>query len=83
MAWLRLEDCYGCLEIIEKALFDRLENFPKNKIKEPLKLRKLGDLLKEIECAKLEGYLPGLSYLDTTQGVRPIINKLPHNRQEK
>lgn len=83
MAWLRLEDCFGCPEIIEKALFDRLENFPKINIKEPLKLRELGDLLKEIESAKFEGYLPGLSYLDTARGVTPIVNKLPHNLQEK
>lgn len=39
--------------------------------------------MREIESAKLEGYLPGLSYLDTAQGGTPIASKLPHNLQEK
>lgn len=29
MAWSRLQDCYGSPEMIEKALFDRVEQFPK------------------------------------------------------
>ncbi|KAI3374199.1 hypothetical protein L3Q82_006053 [Scortum barcoo] len=32
---------------------------------------------------KSEGYLPGLSYLDTARGVNPIVEKLPHSLQEK
>ncbi|KAK2903743.1 hypothetical protein Q8A73_010400 [Channa argus] len=74
MAWMRLEECYGSPEIIEKGLFDKLDKFPKFNGKEPLKLRELGDLLKELEFAKLNGYLPGLSYLDTARGVSPIVN---------
>lgn len=78
-----MEECYGGPEIIVKAVFDKLDNFPKISNREPLKLRELRDLLKEIDSAKLEGYLPGLAYLDTARGVTPIVNKLPHGLQEK
>ncbi|XP_058881751.1 uncharacterized protein LOC131737334 [Acipenser ruthenus] len=83
MAWERLEECYGSPEVIEKALFEKLEKFPKISNKDPLKLRELGDLLRELECAKSEGYLPGLTYLDTARGVNPIVEKLPYGLQEK
>ncbi|XP_037399818.1 uncharacterized protein LOC108416929 [Pygocentrus nattereri] len=82
-AWERLEECFGSPEIIEKSLFDRLINFPKVTNKDPVKLRELSDLLHELEAAKLEGYLPGLSYLDTARGVAPIVEKLPYNLQER
>lgn len=36
-----------------------------------------------MESTKLGGYLPGLSFLDTAQGMAPIVNKLPPNLQEK
>lgn len=55
-AWLYLEECYGCPEVIEKSLFDRLNNFPKITNKDVLKLRELGDLLRELGSAKTEGY---------------------------
>ena len=51
--------------------------------KDPHKLRDLGDLLLELEAAKMDGYLPGLSYLDTSRGVAPIVDKLPFNLQDK
>uniref|UniRef100_A0A3P9DB02 NACHT domain-containing protein n=1 Tax=Maylandia zebra TaxID=106582 RepID=A0A3P9DB02_9CICH len=76
-AWERLEECFGSPEIIEKTLFDRLTNFPKVSSKDPVKLRELSDLLQEVEAAKSEGYLPGLSYLDSAHGVAPIVDKLP------
>jgi len=82
-AWDRLEECYGSPEVIERALFERMENFPKISPRDALKLRELGDLLRELESAKSEGYLPGLSYLDTARGVNPIVEKLPHNLQER
>lgn len=83
LAWMRLEECYGSPEMIEKALLDKLEQFPRIGNKDPLKLRELGDLLQELESAKLEGYLPGLAYLDTSWGVNPIVEKLPYALQEK
>lgn len=39
----------------------------------------LGDILQEIECAKVVGYLSGLLYLDTARGVNPIMEKLPYS----
>ncbi|KAK9973155.1 hypothetical protein ABG768_023899 [Culter alburnus] len=82
-AWERLEDCYGSPEIIEKSLFDRIDSFPKISNRDAKKLRELGDLLQEVESAKHEGYLSGLTYLDTARGVAPIVDKLPYSLQEK
>ncbi len=73
MAWHRLEECYGSSEVIEDALLKKLENFPKISNKDKEKLRELGDLLLEIDAAKSGGHLPGLAYLDTARGVKPII----------
>ncbi|RXN13836.1 hypothetical protein ROHU_037202 [Labeo rohita] len=83
MAWDRLEEMYGSPEAVEKALFDKIEKFPKISKQDPLKLQELGDLLCEIQSAKAEGYLLGLSYLDTSRGVSPIVEKLPYHLQEK
>lgn len=83
MIWTRLKECYGSSEVIEGALFSRIENFPKLSSKEPLKLCELSDLLCELEAAKQDGYLPGLSYFNTARGVSPIVEKLPFHLQEK
>ncbi|XP_033991975.1 uncharacterized protein LOC117487461 [Trematomus bernacchii] len=83
MAWERLEEIYGSPEVIEQALFDKLESFTILTNKDPKRLRELADLLLELEAAKRDGSLPGLSYLDTSRGVKPIIEKLPYNIQEK
>ncbi|KAI7804924.1 hypothetical protein IRJ41_023810 [Triplophysa rosa] len=82
-AWERLQECYAAPEIIEKALFERLDNFPRVSGKEQVKLRELADLLMEVQCAKEDGYLPALSYLDTARGIEPIVAKLPYGLQEK
>lgn len=82
-AWERLQECYAAPEIIEKALFNRLDNFPRVSGKEHVKLRELADLLMELQCAKEDGYLPALSYLDTARGIEPIVAKLPYGLQEK
>lgn len=47
------------------------------------KLRELGDLLLELEAAKQDGYLQGLTYLDTARGIGPIVEKLPFYLQDK
>ncbi|KAL0162344.1 hypothetical protein M9458_041740, partial [Cirrhinus mrigala] len=83
MAWERLDEIYGSPEAIEQALFNKLENFPKVTMKDPRRLRELADLLSELQAAKEDKYLAGLSYLDTSRGIRPIIEKLPYNLQEK
>lgn len=83
MAWQRLEECYGAPEVIENALLKKIENLPKLSNKDNHKLRELGDILLELECAKADGYLPGLAYLDTPRGVNPIVEKLPISLQDK
>ncbi|XP_056093862.1 uncharacterized protein LOC130072671 [Rhinichthys klamathensis goyatoka] len=83
MLWQRLEDVYGSPEVIENALLRKVEEFPKISGKENHKLRELGDILMELEAARADGYLPGLSYLNTSRGVSPIVQKLPLNLQER
>ncbi|KAJ8365140.1 hypothetical protein SKAU_G00139710 [Synaphobranchus kaupii] len=83
MIWSRIEECYGSPEAMERALFSKIENFPKLSGKDHHKLRELGDVLLELEYAKQDGHLPGLSYLDTARGVGPIVDKLPFHLQEK
>ncbi|XP_067273612.1 uncharacterized protein [Pseudorasbora parva] len=83
LIWERLYETYGSPEMVESALFRKLENFPKISNRESQRLRELGDLLMEIQAAKQDGDLMGLSYLDTPRGVNPIIQKLPFSLQEK
>lgn len=81
MVWQCLEECYGSSEAIEDALLKKVEDLPRLSNKDNGRLRELGDLLLEIQCAKADGALPGLVYLDTAL-VRPIVEKLPFNLQE-
>lgn len=81
--WERLEETYGSPEVIESALMKRLDAFPVISNKDTHKLRELGDLLKELQAAKSEGFLPGLMYLDTARGVNPIVEKLPFSLRER
>lgn len=37
----------------------------------------------ELEAVRENGYLTGLSYLNTSRGVSPIIQKLPYKLQER
>ncbi|XP_039863534.1 uncharacterized protein LOC120718871 [Simochromis diagramma] len=81
--WDRLNECYGAPEVIEGAFLKRLDNFPKIPNRDGRKLRELGDLLSEVQAAKEDGDLLGLSYLDTPRGVTPVVQKLPFYLQEK
>ncbi|KAL1007525.1 hypothetical protein UPYG_G00087930, partial [Umbra pygmaea] len=83
MVWQRLEECYGTPEVIEDALLKKIEDFPRLTNRDNVKLRELSDILLELECAKQDGALPGLVYLDTARGVKQIVEKLPYNLQEK
>lgn len=82
MIWDRLEQIFGSAEVIEDALFRRIDAFPKIANRDYSKLTQLSDLLMEL-AAKAEGDLPGLSFLDTARGVNPIVHKLPFCLQEK
>ncbi|XP_025763438.1 uncharacterized protein LOC112847035 [Oreochromis niloticus] len=83
MIWERLNKKYGAPEVIERALFCKLESFPKIHNRESQKLQELADLLTELDVAKREGYVPGLAYLDTSRGVQPIVEKLPLYLKDK
>ncbi|XP_019220198.1 uncharacterized protein LOC102082150 [Oreochromis niloticus] len=83
MIWNRLDASYGSSEAMEKALFQKLDSFPKIGNKDYSKLRDLSDLLMELDAAKAEGALPGLLCLDTPRGVNAIAQKLPYGIQEK
>lgn len=77
-----LQKCYGSPEVVEKALFKRLDSFP-HLSADNIKLRELSDLLMELLAAKNDGCFPGLMYLDTPHGIKPIVEKLPPGLQEK
>ncbi|KAL2089355.1 hypothetical protein ACEWY4_014043 [Coilia grayii] len=83
MVWARLNEVYCSPEAIEQALLTKLDNFPKISSRDYHKLRELGDLLMELLSAKEDGYLPGLTVLDTARGINPIVEKLPFRLQEK
>ncbi|XP_064461872.1 uncharacterized protein LOC135372079 [Ornithodoros turicata] len=83
MAWERLDETFGSAEAIENALLKRLDGFSKISNNDHPRLRELGDLLLELESAKSDPRLSGLSYLDTGRGVNPIVEKLPSSIQEK
>ena len=83
MVWRRLEESYGSAEMTENSLLIKLEEFPKITNKDNQKLQELGDLLLELHSALKDGFLPGLSYLNTPRGVNPIAQKLPYNLMEK
>lgn len=73
----------GTPEMVEHALLKKIEDFPRLSNRDSNKRRELGDILLELECAKSEGYLPGLAYLDTARGLKPIVEKLPYGLQER
>ncbi|XP_041946541.1 uncharacterized protein LOC121707793 [Alosa sapidissima] len=83
MVWARLEEVYRSPEAIEQAPLKKLDNFPHISNRDYHKLRELGDLLMELLSAKEDGYLPGLTVLDTARGINPIVEKLPFGLQEK
>jgi len=58
--------------------------FPKLTYKDNNKLYDLSDIVSELESIKEdEQYLTLMSYYDSSSGVIPIVNKLPHALQEK
>ena len=83
MSWRRLRECYATPEVIESALFKWLDNFLRLTSRENIKLRELSDLLMELLSAKDDGYLPGLSYLDTPWGINPHRRKAANKPARK
>ncbi|KAK3088225.1 hypothetical protein FSP39_016350 [Pinctada imbricata] len=83
-AWNRLEERYGCPEMLESSIKKRLDSFPKLNVKDVKKLYELSDLVSEIECLKGQSNLCALfSYFDSSTGVNHIVSKLPYYLQQK
>lgn len=57
MIWDRLDAFYRACDVIEEALFQRINGFPKNSNRDYLKLHEFIDLLMELETAKKGGDL--------------------------
>lgn len=82
--WERLHERYGCPELVESSLRDKLAKFPKLGNRDNTKLYELSDILSEIECAMEDPkYANLLSYFNTSSGVLPIACKLPFHIQGK
>jgi hypothetical protein len=82
--WTRLEERFGCPEMMEAALKSKLETFPPISAKDVHRLYDLSDIIDEINAAKEDGrYSCLLSYFDSSTGVIPIVKKLPYNLQER
>ena len=83
MAWERLDNKFGCPEMVDEALKKKLHNFPRLSNKDNRKLYDLADIVSEIEALKLDPkYCSILSYYDASSGVIPIVNKPPFNLRE-
>ncbi len=82
--WERLDERYGCPEMVEASLKNKLSSFPKLTNRDSKRLYDLSDILGEIESVKeQEQYQALLSYFDSSSGVIPIISKLPYSLQER
>ncbi|KAK7921993.1 hypothetical protein WMY93_008895 [Mugilogobius chulae] len=77
MVWQRLEECYGAPEIIEHALLKKIEDFPKISNRENQRLRELGDILTELEGARLNGFLPGFHIWTRHTVLTPFLPNYP------
>lgn len=78
-----LEQIYGSSEAIEIANLRDFKPFQKITNEDHHKLQKLSDLLMELELAKADPHLPGLSYFNTSHDVDPVVLKVPYSLQEK
>lgn len=82
--WQRLHEGYGSPEMVEFALKQKLSNLPRLTNKENKRLYELCDILSEVEAVKEDEKYPALlSYFDSSAGILPVLNKLPHSIQEK
>lgn len=80
--WNRMDERFGSAELVEASLKARLMDLPD--FMDRKKLYALHDLLTEVETVKnLSEYSTIFSYLDSSLGVRPIIQKLSKQIQEK
>ena len=71
--------------MVENALKTKLLNFPRITFRDSKRwLYDLADILSEIESIKSDKRYSSLqAYYDSSSGILPIVNKLPHSIQEK
>ena len=70
LIWERLEDRFGCPEMIEAALRQRIKVFPKLNDSHRVELYELSDLVAEIESVKANPCFQNLfAYFDSSAGV--------------
>ena len=82
MIWNRLDKRFGSAELLESTLKARLSNIPDLNIRK--NLYELHDLLCEIQAVKtIDKYSVIFAYLDSSLGIKPIVQKLPRYIQEK
>ncbi|XP_074662167.1 uncharacterized protein LOC141914773 [Tubulanus polymorphus] len=82
--WQRLDERYGCPEMIEASLKAKLADFPRLTNKDNKRLYELSDILYEIEYIKEKPQLRNhLAYFDSSSGIKPIVAKLPYGLQER
>ena len=82
--WSRLEERYGSPELVKHAIVSKLKAFPRINPKEPKKMYELVDILGEIEALKQDpSCYVQLAYFDSSEGILPIVHKLPYGMQEK
>ncbi|XP_021370178.1 uncharacterized protein LOC110461162 [Mizuhopecten yessoensis] len=84
LIWERLEERYGCPEMIEFALKSKLEKFPVLSNEDNKKLYELSDVLDEVLSAKEDPrFAVQFAVFDSSRGVNSIVAKLPYNIQQK
>ena len=80
--WSRMDERFGSAELLQSSLKTRLSDLPD--LTDRKQLYALHDLLTEIEAVKnLQEYSVTISYLDSSLGIKPVIQKLPRHIQEK
>ena len=84
LSLLWLDERFGSAELVESALKNKLNKFPKIAKSQPKCLYDLSDILAEVKSIKnYPGYQPLFSYFNTSAGINPIVYKLPPNIQSK
>ena len=81
--WEKLGERFGSDAVLTEAQLDKLSKFPQIKDRDNKQLQEFGDLLLELQCAKISGGLKGLDILDSPLYLKPIVSKLPRDLQSK
>ena len=80
LIWRRLDELYGHPEVIEASIRRKLNELPK--LSDADTYYKLLDVCEEILSLKVNPhYRNTLSYYDSSAGIWPLIQRLPHDEQ--